>query len=1735
MATLLTDWIGPLIQRELLKTWQKLSTKATESAATEVSFTSWLPTELDSSSSPIYQVQPRLDRHRKTLTLIIRFGSEPESLQVREIYSFHHTKHRNYFSVSDGTTHVQAYVSKSGQEDLKTKHYKVKNLHIGNIIRLKVITVQFSLKQNPSEPSHIDPLFILQDFDSVVDQQPHVGNPKPIGLVSAIQELSERWAQFEHLNPIPRPRAILPLTPRPSSPLQVELLETIASDTAGEPDNPHKELAFAAHSALAAFQARQGLPEQAMAYPPKLSSNALDNWAHITKPSCHTAQTSPDQEQILESLTSWKKPPHGLRDVFLPGAIREQLYQDQETMQLEAARISKHSSKSHTDTDSDGDSTQESGHSDSDDGLPESSNTRNSKVDAVKDQDDDEDEDDEVLTQWTPSPTPVKPRPLHQHPEMKLPSDTDDGYSQVPSPVQVSPDSTAGGQPTNRTNKSANNLASRPKSLNTTSKNTDFVGFSMKKRPSPIPSTPSASRREFASPQSITQTLSDESNTSARNTVIPSTIEPSVRGRNNEVQSRHLKRPNEEQVDGPPKRSKITSVLKAPPKFDSTQERPTRRQPMQETDNRTLNHLKEQVKSRRASEPPSSRILATQASVASTPQGPMSAATFWSTPRAEREQMKPKATAPPRRISEYRPDNGPSPTQALSPSEVLREFRTTYPEYTGNLTQFTNTCVQMQKAKVAKYAWDDFIVRSFTEYRPYAAECTDNMEEPMTIAQFYADSDELKYARGVITKESLMAVYAIFHSMAGINEDMNYKSIGNTPKVSVIVYLQRRTASVANLLIETVLSTNDTAGNPGCLLTATYSNHGTLMYLSLIGDFRKYLAGSYCKLRIKLQRFEKAQYDHQLILASTSQPSSLSALQSVFELGTSSMAQYEVVPQDYELTSASESLLELESKSEGITIKFTFEAVRPSIFRTTFTTNKHTLPPHRSAKPLSTNLANIQPRLTQTSSSATITLPNTTASLDWTHTPILTIQDTKTKHIYHADLPHRSYALDGPGIAHYTTYRLGDLHAGLGEKAAPLDLSNRAFVLSATDSFGYDAYRTDPLYKHIPLLLTASADGVVGLFSTSHARGFYSIGSEMDGLWGRYKVYRQAHGGLEEYIIIGKTLSEVVTSYAEIVGYPKLVPRWAFGYIAGGMKYSMLDDPPAHEAVLDFADLLSEYDIPCSGFQLSSGYTVAETEPKTRNVFTWNGRRFPDPKGFVGEMREAGVRIIANVKPYVLRNHPEYERLEREGALFKMGRETAVARLWSAGGGESGEGSHVNFTSKAGFQWWYEGVKKLREVGIEVIWNDNNEYTIPNDGWECKLDNPAVEANGDESTRKDVGFWGRAIQTELMGKASHDALVDMDPNIRPFVLTRSATPGTMRYAASSWSGDNYTRWSSMQGANAITINAGLCLLQCYGHDCGGFEGPQPSPELLLRWIQYAVHSPRLAINCFKTSPKDNNVGDVIEPWMYPRITPLVRRAMKRRYELIPYTYSLHLQSHQFATPIQRWIGWGFEHDPEVWTEELKKGDNQYWFGDALLIGGVYQEGQTISDVYLPKSRPGSEARDYINLNAPFQEFQEGHWVTIKCDWKDSIPILARIGSAIPVGRPYQTLSPGEKTNPGHLAPDNYRGVEIFPPKQWAWDASPSDYVWYEDDGMAANPNIAEFRLAYGPSGVAEQDNLVVKLDIKANGFKPAWSELAIILPVGDQRDVFHNDKLAESYIHTDLSGNKKRAFKIPMS
>lgn len=244
--------------------------------------------------------------------------------------------------------------------------------------------------------------------------------------------------------------------------------------------------------------------------------------------------------------------------------------------------------------------------------------------------------------------------------------------------------------------------------------------------------------------------------------------------------------------------------------------------------------------------------------------------------------------------------------------------------------------------------------------------------------------------------------------------------------------------------------------------------------------------------------------------------------------------------------------------------------------------------------------------------------------------------------------------------------------------------------------------------------------------------------------------------------------------------------------------------------------------------------------------------------------------------------------------------------------------------------------------------------------------------------------------------------------------------------------------------------------------------------------------------------------------MYPEITPHIRAAIKRRYEILPYIYSLGLESHLSAEPAQRWIGWGFEGDPEVWNnKKLRAGEEEFWLGGVLLVGGVYQPGVSMVSVYLPRKHEGEFHYGYVNLNPPYTYHAAGQWVSIPSTWKTSIPLLARIGGAIPIGKPLQTRVPGDNTPAALATPelDDYRAVEIFPPRGSSHGTVFSS-TWYEDDGVSNGPAISKYTVRYRST----EEMVVVGFGRdEGGGFVAAWRDLDIVLHCEDERRVVAED------------------------
>lgn len=100
------------------------------------------------------------------------------------------------------------------------------------------------------------------------------------------------------------------------------------------------------------------------------------------------------------------------------------------------------------------------------------------------------------------------------------------------------------------------------------------------------------------------------------------------------------------------------------------------------------------------------------------------------------------------------------------------------------------------------------------------------------------------------------------------------------------------------------------------------------------------------------------------------------------------------------------------------------------------------------------------------------------------------------------DLPYRSYGYNDETSHkwHYQRKYKDNLYYGLGERSGCLDLSGRRFRLDRLDCMGYDAEKSDPLYKFCPfyISLSTSTKQAYGIYYNNFSGTTIDLGQEND-------------------------------------------------------------------------------------------------------------------------------------------------------------------------------------------------------------------------------------------------------------------------------------------------------------------------------------------------------------------------------------------------------------------------------------------------------------------------------------------------------------------------------------------------------------------------------------------------------------------------------------------------------------
>lgn len=611
--------------------------------------------------------------------------------------------------------------------------------------------------------------------------------------------------------------------------------------------------------------------------------------------------------------------------------------------------------------------------------------------------------------------------------------------------------------------------------------------------------------------------------------------------------------------------------------------------------------------------------------------------------------------------------------------------------------------------------------------------------------------------------------------------------------------------------------------------------------------------------------------------------------------------------------------------------------------------------------------------------------------------------------LLHADIVDIGYMEDSNHRRiHTSEISPDDCFYGFGEKSGEFNKAQKFMGMSPKDAMGYNPKETDSLYKHIPfyIKLNQNTKKAVGYFYHNTYECDFDMGREKSNYWKMHSRYRTDGGDIDLFLISGPSIRNIIERYTDLTGKSVMLPKAALGYLGSSMYYPELE-ADCDDAITEFIDTTKEEGIPADGFQLSSGYCAIDTEEGIKRcVFTWNKKRFKDPKDFFAQMKKRGICVSPNVKPGILLLHPKLKEMKEKDMFVKASDsdEPGIGTWWG------GKGVFVDFTNAATREHWKTYLKEnVLDYGTSSVWNDNCEYDSMIDK-DCRC---SFEGKG--------GTIGqlKSVMSNIMCQTAVEAVHETYDNVRPYIVCRSGHCGIQRYAQ-TWAGDNLTCWDSLKYNIATILGMSLSGVANQGCDIGGFFGPAPEAELLVRWIQNGIFQPRFSIHSTNT---DNTVT---EPWMYSDCTDYIREAIRFRYRLFPYLYSLMERAHETGLPIMEPLCSAFQNDPSCYDEGI-----DFMFGDSLLVANVVEKGAETRTVYFPE---GQSFYDYYTR----QKYEGGSTVEFPVDL-GSIPMFVKSGGIIPMA----------SNQMDNLTTQTVTGITLL-----CEAGQDNTFTLYEDDGIS---------------------------------------------------------------------------------
>ena len=458
------------------------------------------------------------------------------------------------------------------------------------------------------------------------------------------------------------------------------------------------------------------------------------------------------------------------------------------------------------------------------------------------------------------------------------------------------------------------------------------------------------------------------------------------------------------------------------------------------------------------------------------------------------------------------------------------------------------------------------------------------------------------------------------------------------------------------------------------------------------------------------------------------------------------------------------------------------------------------------------------------------------------------------------------------------------------------------------------------------------------------------------------------------YLILGDTPADVLSAYADLTGHPHLPPLWAFGYMQSHRTLA------SEEEMLSVVRTFREKKLPCDAvIYLGTGFCPSGWNTG-HGSFTFNETVFPDPAGDIQQIHDQHMKVILHVVP----PGDFHGEITDTGAAAETAGDAAP--------------------------YWVKHTT-LAKIGVDGWWPDEGDR---------------------------LNVYARLQRNQMYFEGSRRD----NPHKRPFALHRNGYAGLQRYGW-LWSGDTLSTWEALQAQIMVGINIGLSGIPFWGTDTGGFvPTPEYSPELFVRWFQFSAFCPLFRShgrswhlhlpwgwNTGTSGPKE-----IDAPWAAnwppeadlhrPDIEEVCRKFLNLRYQLLPYTYSSAVQTHETGLPIIRALWLAYPQDSAAVLV-----DDVYLWGDSFLVAPVYENGAVQRNLYLPRG-------GWWNYWTS-ERLDGGRKITASAAL-DILPLFVKAGAIVPFGPVKQYT--GEPSNEPTV-------LRIYP-------GADGHFLWYDDDGAS---------------------------------------------------------------------------------